>query len=176
VIKHPLIVTVPCTNADGATVGYSYPATGGWGEACGDYWNETGTGAPMLGQLIRLNLTDAQIAASPAPTWQKTIMTALAHYGAYIEDTDGTYNSGIDIISQDSGSWTDIGQPDQWAALAKQDGNANGQLSSNVPIPASELQVVSSCVAQATCPSSVSDSTALASRAAHHAHRTNQTA
>ena len=137
------------------TVGYSYPATGGWGEACGDYWNETGTGAPMLGQLLRLNLTDAQIAASPAPAWQKTIMTALAHYGAYIEDTDGTYNSGIDIISQDSGSWTDIGQTDQWAALAKQDGYANGQLSSNVPIPASELQVVSSCVAQGTCPSSV---------------------
>jgi hypothetical protein len=109
----------------------------------------------MLGQLLRLNLTDAQITASPAPAWQKTIMTALAHYGAYIEDTDGTYNSGIDIISQDSGSWTDIGQTDQWAALAKQDGNANGQLSSNVPIPASELQVVSPCVAQGTCPSSV---------------------
>jgi hypothetical protein len=154
-INHALIVTVPCTNANGANVGYSYPATGGWGEACGDYWNETGNGAPMLGQLFRLNLTDAQIAASPAPAWQKTIMTALSHYGAYIEDTDGTYNSGIDVITQDSESWTDLGQTDQWSTLAKQDGNANGQLSSNVPIQASQLQVVSACVAQGTCPGSV---------------------
>jgi hypothetical protein len=35
VINHALIVTVPCTNANGANVGYSYPASGGWGEACG---------------------------------------------------------------------------------------------------------------------------------------------
>jgi hypothetical protein len=155
VINHALIVTVPCTNANGANVGYSYPASGGWGEACGDYWNETGNGAPMLGQLFRLNLTDAQIASSPAPAWQQTVMTALAHYGAYIEDTDGTYNSGIDVITQDSESWTDLGLPDQWSALAKQDGNANGQLSSSVPIPASELQVVSACVALGRCPGSV---------------------
>jgi hypothetical protein len=154
-IDHPLIVTVPCTSGNGANVGYSYPATGGWGEACGDYWNESMTGAPELGQLLRLNLTDAQIAASPAPAWQKTIMTALSHYGAYIEDTDGSWNSGINVITQDSESWTDLGQPDQWAALAKQYGSSNGMLASNVAIAASEFQVVNACVAQGTCPSSV---------------------
>ena len=121
-------MTVPCTSANGANVGYSYPATGGWGEACGDYWNESATGAPELGQLLRLNLTDQQIAASPAPAWQKTIMTALSHYGAYIEDTDGSWDSGVNVITQDSESWTDLGQPDQWAALAKQYGTANGML------------------------------------------------
>ena len=155
VINHPLIMTVPCTNANGAGVGYSYPATGGWGEACGDYWNESGSGAPELGQLLRLNLTDQQIANSPAPTWQKTIMTALSHYGAYIEDTDGSWNSGVNVITQDSESWTDLGQPDQWAALAKQYGNTDGMLSSDVPISASDFQVVDSCVARGTCPASI---------------------
>jgi hypothetical protein len=155
VINHALVVSVPCTNANGSNVGYSYPASGGWGEACGDYWNESGNGAPMLGQQLRLNMTDAQIAASGAPAWQQTIMTAMAHYGAYIEDTDGSWNSGINIITQDSESWTDLGQPDQWAALAQQYGTANGMLSSNVPIPVSQLQVVSACVSLARCSDSV---------------------
>jgi hypothetical protein len=154
-INHALVVTVPCTNANGATVGYSYPATGGWGEACGDYWNESGSGAPELGQLLRLNMTDAQIAASGAPVWQQTIMTALAHYGAYIEDTDGGWNSGIDIITQDSTSWTALGLPDQWAELEQQYGDFGGTLSSSVPIPVSQLQVVSACVSEGTCPASV---------------------
>jgi hypothetical protein len=154
-INHALVVTVPCTNANGATVGYTYPATGGWGEACGDYWTESGSGAPMLGQLLRLNMTDAQIAASGAPVWQQTIMTALAHYGAYIEDTDGGWNSGIDIITQDSTSWTALGLPDQWAGLEQQYGDVGGTLSSSVPIPVSQLQVVSACVPEGTCPASV---------------------
>lgn len=39
--------------------------------------------------LFWLDYTDAQIAASGWPAWQKTIATALAHYGGYIGDTDG---------------------------------------------------------------------------------------
>lgn len=152
-IDHALVVTVPCTSGNGANVGFSWPASGGWGEACGDYWNESTNGAPGLGQLLRLNMTDQQIAGSSAPTWQKTIMTALAHYGAYIEDTDGSYNSGIDIITQDPASWTDLGAPDEWASVLRQfgDSNANGVLSSHVPIPVSDLQVVSACVPEETC-------------------------
>jgi hypothetical protein len=152
-IDHALVVTVPCTSGNGANVGFSWPASGGWGEACGDYWNESTNGAPGLGQLLRLNMTDQQIAGSAAPTWQKTIMTALAHYGAYIEDTDGSYNSGIDIITQDPSSWTDLGASDEWASVLRQfgDSSANGTLSSHVPIPVSDLQIVSACVPQGTC-------------------------
>jgi hypothetical protein len=158
VIDHALVVTVPCTSANGDDVGYSWPASGGWGEACGDYWDESGDHAPLLGQLLRLNLTDAQIAASPAPAWQKTIMTALSDYGAYIEDTDGNWNSGIDVITQDSTSWTDLGLSDQWATLEKQYGESDGVLSSNVSIPVSNLEVVSACAPLGTCPDSVQTS------------------
>jgi hypothetical protein len=161
-INHALVVTVPCTNTNGANAGYSYPASGGWGEACGDYWNESGNGAPMMGQQLRLNMTDAQIAASGAPVWQQTIMTAMAHYGAYIEDTDGSWDSGVNVLMQSSNSWTDLGQPDQWAALAKQYGTANGMLDSNVPIPVSKMQVVSACVALARCTDSLAPQSAAA--------------
>jgi hypothetical protein len=165
-INHALVVTVPCTNTNGSNVGYSYPASGGWGEACGDYWNESGNGAPMLGQQLRLNMSDAQIAASGAPVWQQTIMTAMAHYGAYIEDTDGSWDSGINILMQSSNSWTDVGQPDQWTALAQKYGTPNGMLSSNVPIPVSQLQVVSACVALARCPASLATQSQAAAKAA----------
>ena len=37
-------------------------------------------------------MTDAQIANSGAPAWEKTIMTAMAHYGMYVNDTDGIDN------------------------------------------------------------------------------------
>lgn len=151
-IDHPLVVVVPCTDATGANVGYTWPATGGWGEHCGQYWNEQASTAPALGQLLRLDMTAAQIAASGAPRWEQTIMTALANYGAYIEDTEGSWhNEGIYVITQAANSWTDLGAPDQWAAAARMFGQHGDTLSSNVPIPASDLEVVDTCVTQGTC-------------------------
>ena len=151
-INHALVVTVPCTNATGSNVGYSYPALGGWGEYCGEYWNESAASAPMLGQRFQLNMTDAQIAASGAPSWEQTIMTALAHYGAYIEDTNGSWqNEGMDILTQDPISWTSLGAANQWASVINQLGGSNSTLSSRVPIPESRLQLVNTCVTQGTC-------------------------
>ena len=118
----------------------------------------------MLGQQLRLNMTDAQIANSGAPVWQQTIMTAMAHYGAYIEDTDGGWNSGMNILMQQSNSWTDVGQPDPWTALAQQYGDTDGMLASNVAIPISQLQVVSACVALARCPDSVTPNSQFAAK------------
>ena len=152
-INHALVITVPCTNANGANVGYSWPASGGWGETCGDYWTETTTSAPTIGALFKLNMTDNQIANSGAPAWQQTIMTALAHYGAYAEDTNGSWhNKTMGIIMQDPASFTNIGQTNQWATTLTALGGQSDSISSSVPIPASRLQVVDPCVVQGTCP------------------------
>jgi hypothetical protein len=160
-IDHALVITVPCTDATGASVGYTYPARFGWGESC-DRFGESDTTAPMLGQRFQLAMTDAQIAASGAPAWEQTIMTALAHYGAYIEDTDGTsdHYEGMDIITQDPASWTSLGQPNQWAGVISQLGGSNGALTSSVPIPVSRLQLVSTCITQGTCPGATGPSPA----------------
>lgn len=155
-INHALVITVPCTNATGRDVGYTYPARGGWGEYCGQHWSENAATAPMLGQRYQLSMTDARIAASGAPSWEQTIMTALAHYGAYIEDTNGSYHyEGMDILTQDPASWTDVGQPNSWTSVISALGGSNGTLHSSVPIPVSSLQLVSTCVTQGTCPGAI---------------------
>jgi hypothetical protein len=151
-INHALVITVPCTNATGANVGYSYPAAGGWGEYCGQYWNESASNAPMLGQRFQLNMTASQIAASGAPAWQQTIMTALANYGAYIEDTNGSWhNEGMAILTQDPTSWTSLGLTNQWTTAVSALGGSGDNLNSNTPIPTSKLQLINTCVTQATC-------------------------
>jgi len=75
-IDHALAIDIPCISAHGRDIGYVWPATGGWGDSCGQHWSESTSGAPAIGQLFQLNMTDAQIAASGAPAWQQTIMTA----------------------------------------------------------------------------------------------------
>jgi hypothetical protein len=152
-IDHALVISVPCVNANGADVGWVWPASGGWGEPCGEYWNEDSSSAPPIGSLFKLNLSDAQIAASGAPAWEQTIMTALAHYGAYAEDTNGSWHDeGMAIFMQDAASFTNLGRGDAWASTITALGGRNGRLSSAVAIPASQLEVVDPCVTRGTCP------------------------
>jgi hypothetical protein len=148
-IDHALVVTVPCTDGNGKA-GYTYPARGGYGSPCGPNGSAADRDVPGLGQLLRLNMTDAQIRSSSAPAWQKTIMTAFAHYGAYVEDT-GDLASGIDILAQAPSSWTDLGQRNQWAPAIARFGSSGDELISNVPIRVGDLQVVSPCVPQHSC-------------------------
>ncbi|HLI60903.1 MAG TPA: hypothetical protein VKV21_14675 [Solirubrobacteraceae bacterium] len=150
-IDHALVIVVPCTDATGFHVGYTWPATGGWGQACGQGVAEDPSTAPELGQLLRLDMTPAQIAASGAPAWEQTIMTALADYGAYIEDTGGLARQ-MSLIAESPSSWTDLGRPDQWAEAARMFGEHGDTLTSDVPIPTGDLQVVDTCVTRGTCP------------------------
>jgi hypothetical protein len=118
-----------------------------------------------------LNMTAAQIQASPAPAWQKTIMTALSTYGAYIEDTDGNQAAGIDILTQAGSSWTDLGLPDPWLAVTRQFGSADGDLVSSVPISVSDLQVVKPCYPEGSCPTATAASTPRHRSTHRHKHK-----
>ena len=156
VINHALVVTVPCTSANGATVGYSYPATGGWGEACGDYWNESGNGAPLLGQLLRLNLTDAQITSSRGATMAEDDHDCAGalrrlHRGhrRLDQQRDRRHHPGLRVLDRSRSARPVGGDRATVRGL-------RGVLSSSVPIPVSALQVVNVCVALGTCPTSVS--------------------
>ncbi|MDQ6777644.1 MAG: hypothetical protein M3071_15850 [Actinomycetota bacterium] len=146
-IDHALQLDAPCTAKS-----YAYPATASNGEYCGQHWSETLTGAPPLGGMMKLNMTDAEIAGSGAPAWEQTVMTALAHYGGIFVDTNGTTrDDAIHIFQQDPRSWTSVGAPDQWQQVISQLGGASGTLSSSVPIPANRLELLAACVAQGTC-------------------------
>jgi hypothetical protein len=103
-IDHALGVVANCLN--NPTV---YPAdqnAGGTDESCG------GTGPPSYGDMIHLLWTPAQISASSYSNECKTVLTALATYGAYTYDTG---NHGLSLLTQHQLSYTAIGQSSPWA-------------------------------------------------------------
>jgi hypothetical protein len=118
-IDHALFMVLKCTSTStsfgfGTTrtssgSAFVYPAFHG-GAGC------SSSSLPPLGARFRLAMSDAQIAALSVPSWRKTILTALAHYGGYVGDTGG---SGIGFMLEDSTMYTSLGQSDPLAAFAK---------------------------------------------------------
>jgi hypothetical protein len=103
-INHALGLNTNCLN--NPTV---YPAdqnANGTDESCGS------TGPPSYGDMVHLLWTPAQIAASPYSAECKTVLTALATYGAYTYDTG---NYGLALLTQHQLSYTAIGQVSPWA-------------------------------------------------------------
>jgi hypothetical protein len=142
-INHALFLGVHCDSGS-----WVYPATKG-GDPCPDRTN-----APAEGTRFQLAMSDDQINALPVPTWKKTILTAIAHYGMIVGDTGGSWG-----IAQESGAvYTSFGQPDKWVTLARQ---------YNLPYYAGDqdyifnlnngvdwqryLRVVEPCVSQVSC-------------------------
>jgi hypothetical protein len=103
-INHALGLNTNCLN--NPTV---YPAdqnAGGTDETCG------GQGPPSYGDMIHLLWTPDQIAASAYSGECKTVLTALATYGAYTYDTG---NGGLALLTQHQLSYTAVGQTSPWA-------------------------------------------------------------
>jgi hypothetical protein len=151
-INHALAINLPCTN------GAVYPAQGANGLPCTKEQGQTNTStAAPLGTLLQLNMTDAQIAASGAPAWEKTIMTAMAHYGMYVNDTDGIGN--IELEAESDISYTSLGgQPLMDNFIKAKGGSYYAPLKrwilSGQFIPLNRLRVISTCFAQGSCPDS----------------------
>jgi len=117
-IDHALGINTNCLN--NPTV---YPAdqnANGTDESCG------GTGAPSYGDMVHLLWTPSQIAASAYSAECKTVLTALATYGAYTYDTG---NYGLALLAQHQLSYTAIGQPSPWATTIIPDLAAAGDAS-----------------------------------------------
>ncbi|MBV9818564.1 MAG: hypothetical protein JOZ07_09475 [Solirubrobacterales bacterium] len=151
-INHALSISVPCTT------GSVYPASGSNGFDCSKITAYSNHGnSPALGQLLQLNMSDAQIADSHAPAWQKTIMTAMAHYGLYINDTNG--NGGDDIISLEAESdisYTSLGGQPLMANYVKNHGGTyysplSRWILSGPELNITDFRVLSPCVAQGAC-------------------------
>jgi hypothetical protein len=146
-IDHALFMVVYCTNNT-----YVWPATGpGVGRPCSSV-GLSNTNAPALGQHFVLNMTDAQIAALAVPQWKKTILTALAHYGAFVGDTG---SSSWRFKVESGSSHTSFGNPDPWVELGRQLGVPlyNGDYVFDVKsgVDWSKLVAVDPCVSRGTC-------------------------
>ena len=144
-INHALLITVAC-DSDQAV----FPAHH-VGAACAS--GERGD-APAMGQRFQLAMSDSQIDGLSVPSWKKTILRAMAHYGMIVGDTGGDswgiqYESGVE--------YTSLGQPDKWVAVAKKFGltlSSSGAYAFNLRDGVDYgkyLRVVDPCVSARTC-------------------------
>ena len=141
-IEHALVTTVKCVQLHDV-----WPAPESKiGDAICPYEKP----GPHFGSLLQLNMTDAEIAASGAPSWQQTIMKAMSRYGIYVVDTGSRREKAMHLISEDDLSFTSFGSPGKMAEFVKSQGGTNGELV-GVPIDLSKLRVIDPCVPRKTC-------------------------
>ncbi len=86
-INHALILGVACTNAYLGSF-HVFPSTLDTSHC------SVATTMPPNGALLYLDYTDAQITALGLPAWQKTLVTAMAHYGGYVDITGNSAGTG----------------------------------------------------------------------------------
>ena len=104
-IDHALFMVVGCSNGRMVYPGRDYGGT------CADTTN-----APASGQWLQLNMTNNQINALRIPSWQKTILRALARYGGFVGDTGGNEAFGLELESQQT--YTSVGAVNPYIAWA----------------------------------------------------------
>ncbi len=114
-IDHALFLVVKCTNGTAVWPAATSKASG---RSCSSM-GLSNANAPAMGQHFYLEMSDAQINALMVPSWQKTILRAMAHYGMYVGDTGGS-SWGVQIES--GTSYTSFGETDPWVTFAKQAG------------------------------------------------------
>jgi hypothetical protein len=68
-----------------------------------------------VGNVVFLNMTDAQINALNLPTWETNLLLGLAHYGAIVVGNTG--GSSFALRFESSLDRTSLGQPNPWAAV-----------------------------------------------------------
>jgi hypothetical protein len=152
-INHALSVSLPCTS------GYVWPARGPWGFDCGSMSQNTGGGAvaPPLGSLLQLNMSDAEIAATGAPGWEQAVMRAMAHYGLYVNDTNGTGDPhSIETELTDDLSYTSFRHPAAMSETLRRLGASyyaplDRWILAGLPIRVDRLRVIDPCVQRGTC-------------------------
>jgi hypothetical protein len=141
VIEHALAMAVPCEQPNDV---WPAPARARGDQGC------SGHGAgPHLGSLVQLNMSEAQIAASGAPAWQRAIMRAMARYGIYVVDSNSPGNLEMSLIKENDLSFTSFGFPGPMASLVKPIGGGGSLV--GVPIDVSKLRVIAPCVPRRTC-------------------------
>jgi hypothetical protein len=103
---------------------FVYPADGTDGTS-------SSPAAPPNGQRFYLEYSDAEIAALTFPPWKKAILTALANYGFYIEDTG---NSTLSFRWEGSRMYVPFGAPEPFAQIGGEQGvpSSGGEFTFNL--------------------------------------------
>lgn len=142
-IDHALFLLVACSSEEPVL-----PAAGN-GAVCDEPQD-----APAMGQLFWLDMSPEEIDALDAPPWRRTILHAMAEYGAYVGDTGG--NEAFALKFESATSYTSFGQANPWLVFAGEPGvtDRDGILSFDIGRDfdwASRLKVLDPCEASGTC-------------------------
>jgi hypothetical protein len=152
-IPHALSFNPSCAAQSGV-----YPLAGLSGFTC-----SPSTSGPPYGARFWLDLSDAQINqltvnGSPAPGYIRAFFGALAHYGAYVGDTNaGNLNAFVLESGLTYTALSGDNSTNPWLALAAQAGivPAGGILSFPLAVDnldlSQHLHVLDPCVTQASC-------------------------
>jgi hypothetical protein len=139
-INHALVTTVECVQWRDV---WPSPAYGHGDMIC------PGGAGPHLGSLLQLNMSAAEIAATHAPAWQRAVMSAMARYGVYVVDTNGSNDPEMDLVEESDQSYTSFGVAGALQSFVRSTGSGGG--AQGVPIDASRLRVIEPCVKQGRC-------------------------
>jgi hypothetical protein len=140
-IDHALAITAECVQSHDV---WPSPALGRGDLTCAN----NGLG-PHFASLLQLNMSDSEVAGTGAPAWQRAIMTAMAHYGMYVVNTNGRGNSAMGLFNEADQSFTSFGYPGEMSRFVKAAGGSTELV--GVPIDVAKLRVIAPCVARKTC-------------------------
>jgi hypothetical protein len=141
VINHALAITTECVQRQDV---WPSPADGHGDSVCPDH----GTG-PHFASLLQLDMSNAEIAATHAPRWQRAVMKAMARYGMYVVDTNSPGNPELSVIMEDDLSFTSFGRMGEISSFVRSAGGTDAVV--GVPIDVSKLRVIAPCVPRRTC-------------------------
>jgi hypothetical protein len=139
-ISHALATTVECVQWHDV---WPSPPYGRGDDIC------PGGQGPHFGSLLQLNMSAGEIAATHAPAWQRAVMTAMARYGIYVVDTNGSHDPEMNLIAESDLSYRNFGAPGALQSFLSSIGSPAG--AHGVPIDTSRLRVIEPCVKQRTC-------------------------
>jgi hypothetical protein len=115
-INHALFTTVDCATRSY----YVYPAQQPFDSRC------TGPGPDLPnGAHLWLDVDDARVNALAVTSWEKTILRALHHYGAYVLDSGSGSDRAHGVFSpwfEDDAQFAALGVPDPMVAFARRAG------------------------------------------------------
>ena len=137
VINHALAITAECVQREDV-----WPARGHGDAGC------SGAG-PHFSSLLQLDMSEAEIAATHAPRWERAVMTAMARYGMYVVDTNGRGDPTLSVIMEDDLSFTSFGRAGEMSSFVHSAGGSGSV--AGVPIDVSRLRVIAPCVPRRTC-------------------------
>jgi len=141
VVNHALSISAECVQRQDV---WPAPVNGHGDSVC------SGNGpGPHLGSLLQLDMSDAEVAATHAPRWQRAVMKAMAHYGMYVVDTNSRGNPELSLITEDDQSFTSFGRGGEMTGFVHSAGGTDSV--SGVPIDVSKLRLIAPCVPRRTC-------------------------